>query len=108
MVRGVPDPEYAEYPGGERFEPWQDHEWPHHCRVPARYLGEVGERELAKVSGGDIATFLLRHDVHGGEPPITLDMIPPQAPAPGEAWEMTLHHFRCRECGWDLVLSDAS
>jgi uncharacterized protein CbrC (UPF0167 family) len=33
------------YPGGERFEPWQDQEWPFHCGVAARYLGEIGERE---------------------------------------------------------------
>ena len=30
--------EYADYPGGEGFEPWQDHEWPMHCDVPTTYL----------------------------------------------------------------------
>ena len=38
--------EYGDYPGGERFEPWQDHYWPEHCGVSATYLGEIGEREL--------------------------------------------------------------
>jgi uncharacterized protein CbrC (UPF0167 family) len=38
--------EYADYPGGERFESWQDHEWPDRCGMPATYVGEVGEREL--------------------------------------------------------------
>jgi len=31
--------EYADYPGGENFEPWQDHGWPEHCGVPAAYFG---------------------------------------------------------------------
>ena len=101
--------EYEGYPGAERFQPWQDYDWPFHCDVPAEYLGEIGERELAVLSGGDAENFLLQHDcLNGGEPPITLDMIPPHAPAPGEAWDMTVHHFRCTECGWDLVLWDAS
>jgi len=47
--------EYADYPGGENFEPWQDHGWPEHCGVPATYLGEIGERELATLAaGGDV------------------------------------------------------
>jgi uncharacterized protein CbrC (UPF0167 family) len=104
----MPDPEYAGYPGGDRFEPWQDHEWPLHCGVPARFLREVGERELAELSGGEVEEFLLQHDVYGGDPPITVDMIPPHTPASGEAWDMTVHHFRCVACGWDLLLWDAS
>jgi uncharacterized protein CbrC (UPF0167 family) len=103
-----PIPSMRRYPGGDRFEPWQDHEWPYHCEVPARFVGEVGERELVQLSGGDVEALLLSHDVYGGDPPITLDMIPPHAPAPGESWDMTLHHFQCTECGWDLVLFDAS
>jgi uncharacterized protein CbrC (UPF0167 family) len=101
--------EYAGYPGGEKFEPWQDHEWPEHCSVPATYLGEVGERELAALSGGDIEQFLRDHAVDQPEDaPITLDMVPPHAPADGEAWDSTIHHFRCTECGRDLLLWDAS
>jgi uncharacterized protein CbrC (UPF0167 family) len=101
--------EYAEYPGGEEFEPWQDHEWPLHCDVPATYLGEVGERELAVLAEGrDIETFLRTHDVSGGDPPITLDMVPPHAPAEGQAWDSTIHHFRCTNCGRELLLWDAS
>jgi uncharacterized protein CbrC (UPF0167 family) len=100
--------EYVDYPGGERFEPWQDHEWPMHCETPAQYVGEVGERELAELSGGDIEEFLVRHDVHGGDPPIILEMVPPHAPAPGETWDSLIHHFRCAKCGWDLVLWDAN
>jgi hypothetical protein len=76
--------------------------------VPARYLGEVGERELIELSDGDIEDFLLRHDVHGGDPLITLDMIPPQTPVAGQTWDSTIHHFRCPDCGWDLLLRDAS
>ena len=100
--------EYAGYPGGESFEPWQDHEWPTHCGVPARYLGEIGARELAVLSGGAIETFLLEHDAHQDLPPITLEMVPPCAPAAGETWESTIHHFRCVACGWGLLLWDAS
>lgn len=100
--------EYGSFPGGERFEPWQDHEWRLHCGMPVRYLGEVGERELIKLSDGDLQDFLLRHDVHGGDPPIMPDMIPPHAPVPGQTWDSTIHHFRCSECGWDLLLWDAS
>ena len=102
------DPEYAEYPGGENFEPWQDHEWPDHCGIPAAYLGEVGERELATMSGGDVESFLREHDVDRDGDPITLDMVPPRAPAEGEAWDSTIHHFRCTSCGWDLLLWDAN
>jgi uncharacterized protein CbrC (UPF0167 family) len=40
--------EYEQYPGGEKFEPWQDHEWPEHCSAPAMYLGEVGEGSLPR------------------------------------------------------------
>jgi uncharacterized protein CbrC (UPF0167 family) len=98
--------EYADYPGGESFEPWQDQEWPEHCGVPARYLGEVGERELRELSGGDVEGFLQEHDVDGGT--IAIEMVPPHAPAPGEAWDSTIHHFRCAACGWDLLLWDAS
>ena len=56
--------EYAGYPGGERFEPWQDHEWPEHCGAPSTYVGEVGERELAGLADGDLESFLEEHDVH--------------------------------------------
>ena len=102
------DPEYAEYPGGENFEPWQDHEWPEHCGVPAAYLGEVGQRELATMSGGEVESFLREHDLDRDGDPITLDMVPPHAPAEGEAWDSTVHHFRCTSCGWDLLLWDAN
>jgi uncharacterized protein CbrC (UPF0167 family) len=100
--------DYTRYPGGEKFEPWQDHEWPPHCGSPAEYIGEVGERELTAMSGGQAEEFLLAHEVFGGELPITLDMVPPHAPAEGEAWESTIHHFRCVVCGWDMLLWDAS
>jgi uncharacterized protein CbrC (UPF0167 family) len=102
--------EYSEFPGGERFEPWQDHEWPMHCDAPATYLGEVGLRELTILAnGGEVETFLREHDhCFGGDPPITLDMVPPHAPAEGEAWDSTIHHFRCAACGWDLLLWDAN
>jgi uncharacterized protein CbrC (UPF0167 family) len=100
--------EYADYPGGDAFEPWQDHEWPVHCGVPATYLGEIGERELTVLARGDVEAFLLEHDVFGGDPPITLDMVPPNAPGEGEAWDSTIHQFRCSTCGWDLVLWDAN
>lgn len=100
--------EHAGYPGGEGFETWQDHDWPEHCGLPATYLGEVGERELAALAAGDLESFLREHDVYGGDPPITLDMVPPHAPREGETWESTIHHFRCTSCGWDLVLWDAS
>ena len=80
--------EYDDYPGGEKFEPWQDHEWPLHCGVPTTYLGEVGERELTTLANGDeIETFLREHDVFGGDPPITLDMIPPHSPRGDEVWD---------------------
>jgi uncharacterized protein CbrC (UPF0167 family) len=100
--------EYADYPGGDRFEPWQDHEWPIHCNVPATYLGEVGERELSVLANGDIEAFLREHDASGGDPPITLDMVPPRAPRDGEVWDSTIHHFRCSSCRHDLLLWDAS
>jgi uncharacterized protein CbrC (UPF0167 family) len=100
--------EYADHPGGESFEPWQDHEWPLHCGLPSRYLGEVGERELRELSAGDVETFLREHAVDGDDVPIALDMVPPHAPAPGEAWDSTIHHFRCTSCGWDLLLWDAN
>jgi uncharacterized protein CbrC (UPF0167 family) len=100
--------EYADYPGGEAFEPWQDHEWPLHCGVPATYLGEVGERELNALANDELETFLREHDVSGGDPPITLEMAPPYAPPEGEAWDSTIHRFRCTSCGWDLLLWDAN
>jgi uncharacterized protein CbrC (UPF0167 family) len=100
--------EHADYPGGERFESWQDHEWPEHCGVPATYVGEVGERELAALAEGGLESFLREHDVHGGELPITVNMPPPHAPREGEAWDSTIHHFRCTSCGWDLLLWDAN
>jgi uncharacterized protein CbrC (UPF0167 family) len=100
--------EYSRYPGGDRFEAWQDHEWPIHCGVPATYVGEIGERELVVMSDGAPDAFLLTHDVFGGDPPITLDMVPPHAPAEGEAWDSTIHHFQCTTCGWDLLLWDAN
>ena len=101
--------DYADYPGGDGFEPWQDHEWPIHCGEPAVYLGEVGRRELATLASSvDVERFLREHEVFGGDPPLTLDMAPPHAPRTGEAWESTIHHFRCASCGWDLLLWDAS
>jgi uncharacterized protein CbrC (UPF0167 family) len=99
---------YGDYPGGEAFEPWQDHEWPEHCGVPATYLGEIGNGELAMLAGGDAEAFLQEHEVFAVDPPITLDMVPPHAPREGETWESTIHHFRCTDCGWDLFLWDAS
>ena len=100
--------EYAGYPGGENFEPWQDHEWPEHCGVPAAYLGEVGERELAAMADGDAEMFLREHDADPGAGPITLEMVPPHAPGEDETWDSTIHHFRCTNCGWDLFIWDAS
>ena len=101
--------EYAEYPGGDKFEPWQDHEWPTHCGVWATYLGEVGERELAALANGtELEAFLIEHDVFEGDPPITLDMVPPHAPGEGQAWDSTIHYFRCTSCGRDLLLWDAN
>jgi len=40
--------------------------------------------------------------------PITLDVVPPHAPAENETWESTIHHFRCTNCSWDMFLWDAS
>jgi hypothetical protein len=60
------------------------------------------------MSSGDVEGFLSAHDADPSEEPITLDMVPPHAPAEGEAWDSTIHHFRCATCGWDLVLWDAS
>jgi uncharacterized protein CbrC (UPF0167 family) len=101
--------EYDKYPGGEHFEPWQDHDWPEHCGVPATYLGEIGVRELATLAGGgEVEAFLQQHDVFPVDPPITLDMVPPHAAREGETWESTIHHFRCTKCSWDLFLWDAS
>jgi hypothetical protein len=68
--------------------------------VPAVYLGEIGERELTAMSGGDVEGFLRAHDADLLEEPITLDMVPPHAPPEGEAWDSTIHHFRCATCGW--------
>jgi hypothetical protein len=101
--------EYAAYPSGDKFEPWQDHDWPEHCSAPAAYLGEVGCRELEAMSGGDLETFLREHDAEPVEGhPIALEMVPPHAPPEGEAWESTIHHFCCGACGWDLLLWDAA
>jgi uncharacterized protein CbrC (UPF0167 family) len=100
--------EYAGFPGAENFEPWQNHEWPEHCDVPATYVGEVGEREIALLSNGQVEAFLQEHDVDAGGLPITLDMVPPHAPGEGEAWDSTIHHLRCTRCGWDLLLWDAN
>jgi hypothetical protein len=55
-----------------------------------------------------VDAFLQEHDVFGGDPPITLDMVPPRAPREGETWDSTIHHFRCTNCGWDLLLWDAN
>jgi hypothetical protein len=76
--------------------------------LPATYIGEIGERELAAMSGGSIERFLRDHDAEPSDVPITLDMVPPHAPAEGEDWDSTIHHFRCSSCGWDLLLWDAS
>ena len=73
----VPNPDYGSCPGSDAFEPSQDHEWPEHCREPAAYLGEVGERELTTISGGDVGRFLSQHDAAPTGEPITLDMVPP-------------------------------
>jgi Uncharacterised protein family (UPF0167) len=85
----VANPDYAGYSGSEAFEPWQDHEWPEHCDEPAAYLGEVGERELATMSGGDVESFLREHDAAPTGEPITLEMVPPHAPKEGEVWDST-------------------
>ncbi len=79
-----------------------------HWRRSRSYLGEVGEREIAKLSGSNVEAYVLQHDVYGGDPPIIPEMIPLYAPPPGEAWDSTIHHFRCVECGWDLLLWDAN
>jgi hypothetical protein len=60
------------------------------------------------MSGGDVGSFLREHDAELLDVPIILDMVPPHAPAEGEAWDSTIHHFRCTACGWDLLLWDAS
>ena len=106
--RIVGNPDYAGYPGSDAFEPWQDHEWPEHCGEPAAYLGEVGEDELATMSGGDVESFLREHDAAPTGEPISLEMVPPHAPKEGEVWDSTIHHFRCTTCGWDLLLWDAN
>ena len=90
------------------FESWQDHEWPEHCGAPATYLGEVAERELAAMSGGDVEAFLRVHDAEPTGVPISLDVVPPHAPREGETWDSTIHHFRCVHCGWDLLIWDAN
>jgi hypothetical protein len=82
---------YFDSPGGAKFEPSQDHEWPRHHGVPAVYVGEVGERELEEMSGGDIGAFLRERSVSGE---ITIDR------------DSTVHHFRCRVCDRDLLLWD--
>jgi hypothetical protein len=56
----------------------------------------------------DIERFLRDHDAEPAEDPITLDMVPPHAPTEGVTWDSTIHHFRCTDCGWDLILWDAS
>ena len=77
--------------------------------MPATYLGQIGERELATLAGdGEVEAFLQQHEVSAVDPPITLDMVPPHAPRDGETWESSIHHFRCTNCSWDLFLWDAS
>src|SRR5262249_51816357 len=95
--------EYADYPGGEKFEPWQARERPRHCGVRRTSLSEVGERELTRLANGNLETFLQEHDAASDGAPITLDMVPPHAPTEGEPWDSTIHHFRCTRCGWDLL-----
>jgi hypothetical protein len=60
------------------------------------------------MSGGDIESFLRVHDAGPVDAPITVDMVPPHAPAAGEVWDSTIHHFRCSNCGWDLLVWDAN
>jgi hypothetical protein len=73
-----------------------------------RYLGEVGERELATMSGGEVESFLREHDAAPTGELITLEMVPPHAPKEGEVLDSTIHHFRCTTCGWDLLPWDAN
>jgi hypothetical protein len=73
-----------------------------------RISGEVGERELATMSGGEVESFLREHDAAPTGELITLEMVPPHAPKEGEVWDSTIHHFRCTTCGWDLLLWDAN
>ena len=96
---------YDEFPGGDRFEPWQDHEWPDHCGQDARYVGEVGERELAALSGGEVMSFVREHLESGAEF-IVEEAIPPHAPAPGEAWDSTIHQFECVVCQRPILIWD--
>jgi len=59
---------------------------------------EIGERELATLAAGDdVEAFLQQHEVLAVDPPVTLDMVPPHAPAQDETWESTIHHFRLHE-----------
>jgi len=79
-------------------------------RVSRKPFADLGLPAVvaAGLADGDLESFVEEHDVHGGEPPITLDMVPPHAPREGETWDSTIHHFRCTSCGWDLVLWDAN
>jgi hypothetical protein len=88
--------------------PWQDHDRPEHCGQPARYLGDVGERELRALAGSDdYLPFLREHLVDGSEY-IDEDAVPPHASSDDEDWDSLIHHFVCAVCAQPLFIWDMS
>lgn len=88
---------------------WQDFLWPAHCGDYCAFEGEVGQRELARLSPtGDGASFFTEH-LHPTLRELTpeyADLVPPHAPKPGAAWSVGVWLFRCLACARPVILWD--
>jgi uncharacterized protein CbrC (UPF0167 family) len=90
------------------FVPWQDHEWPEHCSEPARYHGDVGERELRDLAGSDDWLPFLREHLVSGAEHIDEEAVPPRASSADEDWDSLIHHFACVVCARPIFIWDMS
>jgi uncharacterized protein CbrC (UPF0167 family) len=90
------------------FTPWQDHDWPEHCSQPARYHGDVGERELPTLAGSDEWLPFLKEHLESGAEHLDEDAVPPHASREGQDWDSLIHHFSCVVCGRPIFIWDMS
>lgn len=89
-------------------ETWQDFLWPAHCGDFCRFEQEVGQAELtALAEDGDGARFFRTHVYHAEDADLDWDVMPPAAPAAGEAYSIGIYLFRCAECDRPVLLWDA-
>jgi uncharacterized protein CbrC (UPF0167 family) len=90
---------------------WQELVWPAHCGDYCRFLKEIGQPELARLSpDGDGPAFLLAHAEGitdaGLASQVWADMRPDSPIDNSEAYALGVYLFRCLTCGEHMLCWD--